>query len=319
MADEVEIEGVQYISSKRASELSGYAQDYIGQLARGGYIDAKRIGGLWHVSLASLQEHERKAAIAKAQQPAPPRPVADAESLVSFDGKDYVSASRAAHLTGYHQDYVGQLARSGTIASRQVGNRWYVERDAILAHKAEKDRLLGAVQSASVGIGRALSPAAEKMTAAYDEATSYFTYTKEEVGLLPQARERSAYETDEYEVSPPDRDEEHVVPIRISREYAADREFQYGGRINPRRVINNKRRRAVTYGVLVVVALTMAVGLTLGIAKNKVNPLYAFMNLDLSYLRSTADLTATAASVADTIGNVLERLLVTELTYKRTP
>ena len=34
MSDEMQIEGKPYISSKRASELSGYAQDYIGQLAR---------------------------------------------------------------------------------------------------------------------------------------------------------------------------------------------------------------------------------------------------------------------------------------------
>ena len=35
------------ISSKRAAESSGYAQDYIGQLARKGLIEARRIGGLW--------------------------------------------------------------------------------------------------------------------------------------------------------------------------------------------------------------------------------------------------------------------------------
>src|SRR3990167_8328737 len=62
----------------------------------------------------------------------------DADSLVSFDGKDHISASRAAKITGYHPDYVGQLARSGAIISRQVGNRWYVDRAALLSHKKEK-------------------------------------------------------------------------------------------------------------------------------------------------------------------------------------
>ena len=54
MTNEITLEGEEYISSKRASELSGYAQDYIGQLARVAAIDAKRIGGLWYVSLDSL-------------------------------------------------------------------------------------------------------------------------------------------------------------------------------------------------------------------------------------------------------------------------
>ena len=46
MAEEVVLEGREYISSKRASEITQYSQDYIGQLARGGVIDAKRVGGL---------------------------------------------------------------------------------------------------------------------------------------------------------------------------------------------------------------------------------------------------------------------------------
>jgi hypothetical protein len=51
MSDEMVIEGKTYISSKRAAQVSGYAQDYIGQLARGGAIDAQRVGGLWFVNL----------------------------------------------------------------------------------------------------------------------------------------------------------------------------------------------------------------------------------------------------------------------------
>ena len=153
MADEVQVGGVEYISSKRASEVTGYAQDYIGQLARGGYIDAKRIGGLWHVSLRSLEEYGKNASEKRAKPPE--RQSGDEpDSLISFDGQDYVSASRAAKITGYHQDYIGQLARNNLVASRLVGNRWYVGRDALLTHKSEKDRLLAAVQSESVGLPR---------------------------------------------------------------------------------------------------------------------------------------------------------------------
>ncbi len=55
--DELEIGGKKYISSKRASELTGYAKDYIGQLARGGKIDATRVGRAWYVDQESLFTH----------------------------------------------------------------------------------------------------------------------------------------------------------------------------------------------------------------------------------------------------------------------
>src|SRR3989344_9003329 len=153
MSDSMFIQGKAYISSKRASELSGYAQDYIGQLARKGLIDAQRVGGLWFVSQASLTEYKSNADRYTPQLPQK-KEAPDVSSLISFDGKDPVSASRAAKITVYHPDYVGQLARSGAIISRQVGNRWYVDRAALLAHKKEKDGLLGAVQAQSVGISR---------------------------------------------------------------------------------------------------------------------------------------------------------------------
>src|SRR3989338_7344820 len=140
------------ISSKRAAESSGYAQDYIGQLARKGLIEARRIGGLWYVSLDSLNAYKLNADTYTPRPPHASEHSAETDSIISFDGHDYVSAARAAHITGYHPDYVGQLARSGKILSRQIGNRWYVDRDQIVSHKSEKDALLGAVQAESVGV-----------------------------------------------------------------------------------------------------------------------------------------------------------------------
>lgn len=55
--DELVIGGKKYISSKRASEFTGYAKDYIGQLARGGKIPATRIGRAWYVDEAALALH----------------------------------------------------------------------------------------------------------------------------------------------------------------------------------------------------------------------------------------------------------------------
>lgn len=55
--DEIEIGGDIYISSKRAAELTGYAKDYIGQLARSNKIKATRVGRAWYVSKNAIHEH----------------------------------------------------------------------------------------------------------------------------------------------------------------------------------------------------------------------------------------------------------------------
>src|SRR5262245_59436630 len=141
MTQEIDLGGTIYVSSKRAAEISGYAQDYIGQLARSGQIDAKRISGLWYIQQDSLKSHKEKA---DQYVPVPPQRQSanpDLDASISFDGKDYVSAQRGAKITGYSNDYVGQLARSSKIVSRQVGNRWYVDREALIEHKRHNDSL----------------------------------------------------------------------------------------------------------------------------------------------------------------------------------
>ncbi len=159
MSDEISVEGKKYVSSKRASELSAYSQDYIGQLARSGHIDAKRVAGLWYIDMLSLENYktnpeESQTLVEKGGHINKENNIEqdDADLPISFDGKEYISAKRASQLTGYNQDYVGQLARSGKVLSRQVGNRWYMDQYAILAHKTEKDALLATVQSHAVGI-----------------------------------------------------------------------------------------------------------------------------------------------------------------------
>ena len=179
MAQEINLGGTIYISSKRAAEMTGYTQDYVGQLARGGHIVAQRISGLWYVVEQSLRDYKEKADQFK---PEPPKhePQQDMDASVSFDGKDYVSAQRAAKITGYHQDYVGQLARSGKILSRQVGNRWYVDREGIVEHKKHNDALLAAVPADSVGLQK-VQPA-QPVTPKED---LHFTYIPHEAPQMP--------------------------------------------------------------------------------------------------------------------------------------
>lgn len=155
MGDELVFDGKKYITVRRASEISGYTRDYIGQLARSGKIEARRLERAWFVSEDSLLRHKDEA-----DQYIPMPPVFERkepeirESFVGLDGKEYISAKRASHITGYNQDYVSQLAREGKIHSQQVAGRWYVIREEIVNHKKESDALLARVQAEASGFFR---------------------------------------------------------------------------------------------------------------------------------------------------------------------
>lgn len=51
------------------------------------------------------------------------------------DGEKYISSKRAARLSGYAKDYIGQLCRAGKIDAKMVGRSWYVKESAIKEHR----------------------------------------------------------------------------------------------------------------------------------------------------------------------------------------
>lgn len=66
--------------------------------------------------------------------------------------KTYISSKRAAKITGYAKDYVGQLCREGRVEARLVGRNWYVLESSILEHRfgAEVAEPKEAVEEAAV-------------------------------------------------------------------------------------------------------------------------------------------------------------------------
>ena len=54
---------------------------------------------------------------------------------ILIEEKKYVSSKRAAQITGYAKDYVGQLCREGRVPARLVGRGWYVLESAIQDHR----------------------------------------------------------------------------------------------------------------------------------------------------------------------------------------
>lgn len=57
MEDTLCIEGKTYMASSSAAKKVGYTSDYVGQLCRGGKVDAMRVGRAWFVDVASLSAY----------------------------------------------------------------------------------------------------------------------------------------------------------------------------------------------------------------------------------------------------------------------
>lgn len=322
MAQEIDLGGTKYVSSKRAAEISGYAQDYIGQLARSGQVEARRVSGLWYVLEESLVNHK-----AKADQfvPEPPDHSSQTtmDSSITFDGRDFISAARAAKITGYSQDYVTQLARGSKVLARQVGNRWYVDREALVSHKEEKDSLLAAVQSESVGLGKA-TPAPEILKeepiTVPEEPLKYITDTTELLPTFESPIEASEAARDEeyapsasIEQSNVEEEEEQNIPIRIIApkiKSAEQPQVQFDASL---------RNYVSTPRMTMFLLVFLGVGLSLAAAT-------VYMENQRSHLspagagfdgRNTAVITSSGDKITSKATNLAYRFLSRELYYHR--
>lgn len=56
------------------------------------------------------------------------------EELVIGD-KTYIPSKKAAEITGYAKDYIGQLCREGRVEAKLVGRSWYVLESSIREHR----------------------------------------------------------------------------------------------------------------------------------------------------------------------------------------
>ncbi len=317
------VDGKEYIPSKRAATLSGYTQDYIGQLARAGVIDARRIGGLWHVNLASVQEHKAKA---DTYVPVPPgrqdTQQSSTDHVISLDGKAYVSSVRAAAVTGYNQDYVTQLAREGKVISRQIGNRWYVAQDGILAHKREKDGLLAAVQAESVGLGRKDVSEAIKEPAHKEEEHPFYTYSQDARPLMPRVAESAPSISANPVLHEEDR--KSPIPIRIHNDGAwkampHEEKLTVSNRyFEPIQGHSKKESRSRVLGPLAVttlVALTVVAVVGVGMQRFSWDGLLTMTNP--SNIIHQESLLASVSSAIETFGSILENIFTTPEIYTR--
>lgn len=323
MSDEMVIEGKTYISSKRAAQVSGYAQDYIGQLARGGAIDAQRVGGLWFVNLESIQEHQTKSEEEKSEQAkaavATNRP-ADPDTFVGLDGKSYISANRASKLSGYNQDYVGQLARSGQIDSRQVGSRWYINQESLLAHKEEKDALLAAVQSDAVGLH--MTPDIKKTSVSSRNDPDLMRYFADDKDLIPEMMAETRGEPSDWAEKslPESRESDSGLdsgPTSVSIRRGPHHPAAHALVLRENRPVSRRSSMVVRKSLLPMVttlagaALTIVIVLSFGFTSLKSQSTYA------SSSTQSVGLMGAVANAGESCARAIEVMLTKELHYIR--
>lgn len=335
--EEIVIEGKHYLSSRRAAEEIGYSQDYVTHLAREGMLDARMVEGLWFISRTALDMHRAQATM-KAEEKAEVNHEEHSHgpaTLVSFDGREYVSTARAANTAGFTPDYIAQLAREGTVPGRQVGNRWYVDLESVIAYKNGEEVVM-------------------KETFEPVQESRHYVYEKDDGDVMPKTKHHKSEnsgendvpvhvytDTETDEVPPPNggsrrpptvekeisigEENEHIrIPIRI-QEVQENRPVAHAVTpprsvthvdIPPRTRVTASRRVSATipWGSLTAgAALTIVIIFSLGLVstiKNKA--IYA--------ARPQNAKEAFAASVEMAfkhIGDVIETKLVPEMQYTR--
>lgn len=131
---------------------------------------------------------------------------------ILIDEKKYISSKRAAKVTGYAKDYIGQLCREGRVPARLVGRSWYVLESAIhdhrfgpITHEPEYKKTVKEKDSIN------------KLHSTW-ESPRYEAFTPEILPSINRLKSFSANETDTYKesenasVSPPLKEEDIQRP-----------------------------------------------------------------------------------------------------------
>lgn len=106
---------------------------------------------------------------------------------ITIGDKTYISAKRAAEITGYARDYVGQLCREGHVDAKMVGRSWYVYEPAIRAHRFGVEAVQEP-QNREVKAETPLTDTSVAQNAPQESASAWTkpTYTPESPEMLPE-------------------------------------------------------------------------------------------------------------------------------------
>lgn len=128
---------------------------------------------------------------------------------LTLDGQIYISSKRAAKITGYAKDYVGQLCREGRITARLVGRSWYVLEDSIKEHRFGGDQVEINEENVNDSVeSTPLSPTEPEVS------TPTAIYSSEETTLIPELEEKNEEETLEEPQNEPIDDSSSVTDMQ---------------------------------------------------------------------------------------------------------
>ena len=126
------------------------------------------------------------------------------EELI-FAGNKYISSKRAAKLTGYTTDYIGQMCRAEKMDCRLVGRNWYINegvaREQKKSFKKEQDGDIGKIKYKKIEL--------EPMYYSSDERSNNPEITK--IYTEDEARDAEENIKEIKEIEKP-------IPIRIIKE-----------------------------------------------------------------------------------------------------
>jgi|CXWL01.1.fsa_nt_gi hypothetical protein len=91
---------------------------------------------------------------------------------LTLDNKIYISSKKAAAITGYAKDYVGQLCREGRVAARLVGRSWYVLEESIKSHRFGQGET---IENISIKIDEKIEEKNETIKDSIEKDTKYNT------------------------------------------------------------------------------------------------------------------------------------------------
>jgi hypothetical protein len=146
---------------------------------------------------------------------------------VLLDGQRYVSSKRAAKITGYAKDYVGQLCREGKVPAQLVGRGWFVLESAIREHRFGTSTSVHSADAASAAVVEH-SAASERARAEKEEEPAVEAHPGDDIHASARAAALAAAATRLQSQVPaperePDRAHGYIAPEAIAAEDRAIR------------------------------------------------------------------------------------------------
>lgn len=129
----------------------------------------------------------------------------------------YISSKRASRVSGYAQDYVGQLVRMGKLSATKVGKSWFVEEAGLMRLINQSNRLESPSRElANLEVER-MRACTVKAGISYPATWSAVSYIDDNSPLLPVSDSRDAFENMNIMSKEAHSDAEFSVSVAVRR------------------------------------------------------------------------------------------------------